>query len=159
MDKSKQIKSKPTSPKSEGLVEAAQVAAPKKEKTTRKPRKPVSDDKDIPEDLRGKRVSAGRPSNAERTTSQYLDNQLALLAADLLADIRKNYKKIPIDKKGDFLCKILPHLTRTESEQDSKTLSMELLGKKYLDIKVKIHDAEEATRVEAATRAKQEQTK
>lgn len=159
MDKSKQIKSKPTSPKSEGLAAAEQVVVSKKEKTTRKPRKPVSDDKDIPEDLRGKRVSAGRPSNAERTTSQYLDNQLALLAADLLSDIRKNYKEIPIEKKGDFLCKILPHLTRTESEQDSKTLSMELLGKKYLDIKVKIHDAEEATRVEAATRAKQEQTK
>ena len=152
MGKSKQIKSKPTSPKSEGLVEAAQVVVPKKEKTKSKPRKPVSDDKDIPEDLRGKRVSAGRPSNAERTTSQYLDNQLALLAADLLADLRKNHKKIPIERKGDLLCKILPHLTRTESEQDNKALSMELLGKKYLGLEIKIHAAEEASREAASTK-------
>lgn len=151
MDKGKQIKNKPTSPKSEGLVETAQVVVSKKEKTTRKPRKPVSNDKDIPTDLRGKR-SAGRPSNAERTSSKYIDEQLALFAADLLADLRKNHKKIPIERKGDLLCKILPHLTRTESEQDNKALSMELLGKKYLGLEIKIHAAEEASREAASTK-------
>lgn len=145
------INKKPTSPKSEGLVEAAQVVVSKKEKTTRKPRKPVSDDKDIPTDLRGKR-RAGRPSNAERTSSKYIDEQLALFAADLLADLRKNHKKIPIERKGDLLCKILPHLTRTESEQDNKALSMELLGKKYLGLEIKIHAAEEASREAASTK-------
>lgn len=145
------INKKPTSPKSEGLVETAQVVVSKKEKTTRKPRKPVSDDKDIPTDLRGKR-SAGRPSNAERTSSKYIDEQLALFAADLLADLRKNHKKIPIERKGDLLCKILPHLTRTESEQDNKALSMELLGKKYLGLEIKIHAAEEASREAASTK-------
>lgn len=143
MGTSKKVNKKvPTSPQSEELV---QTAAEKKPKRARK-------DTDIPEDLRSGR-SAGRPSNAERTSSKYLDDQLALLAADLLADLRKNHKKVPIERKGDLLCKILPHLARSENPEDSKTLSMEIMGKKYLGLEIKIREAEEATR-EAATSKK-----
>ena len=151
MDKSKQIKSKPTSPKSERLAAAEQVVVSKKGKTKSKPRKPVSDDKAIPEDLRGKRA-AGRPSNAERTSPKYIEEQLALFAADLLADLRKNHKNIPIERKGDLLCKILPHLAKSDDEQDSKALSLELMGKKYLELEVKIHAAEEASREAASAK-------
>ena len=150
MGTSKKISKKPTSPKSEGLAATEQVAAPKKEKTKRKPRKP-SEDKAIPEDLRGKRA-AGRPSNAERTSSKYIEEQLALFAADLLADLRKNHKSIPIERKGDLLCKILPHLAKSDDEQDSKALSLELMGKKYLELEVKIHAAEEASREAASSK-------
>lgn len=142
MGTSKKVNKKvPTSPQSEELV---QTAAAKKPKRARK-------DADIPEDLRSGR-SAGRPSNAERTSSKYLDDQLALLAADLLADLRKNHKKVPIERKGDLLCKILPHLARSENPEDSKTLSMEIMGKKYLGLEIKIREAEEATREAATTK-------
>ena len=142
MGTSKKVNKKvPTSPQSEELV---QTAAEKKPKRVRK----VAD---IPEDLRSGR-SAGRPSNAERTSSKYLDDQLALLAADLLADLRKNHKKVPIERKGDLLCKILPHLARSENPEDSKTLSMEIMGKKYLGLEIKIREAEEATREAATTK-------
>lgn len=142
MGTSKKVNKKvPTSPQSEELV---QTAAEKKPKRVRK----VAD---IPEDLRSGR-SAGRPSNAERTSSKYLDEQLALLAADLLADLRKNHKKVPIERKGDLLCKILPHLARSENPEDSKTLSMEIMGKKYLGLEIKIREAEEATREAATTK-------
>ena len=142
MGTSKKVNKKvPTSPQSEELV---QTAAEKKPKRVRK-------DTDIPEDLRSGR-SAGRPSNAERTSSKYLDDQLALLAADLLADLRKNHKKVPIERKGDLLCKILPHLARSENPEDSKTLSMEIMGKKYLGLEIKIREAEEATREAASTK-------
>lgn len=142
MGTSKKVNKKvPTSPQSEELV---QTAAEKKPKRARK-------DADIPEDLRSGR-SAGRPSNAERTSSKYLDDQLALLAADLLADLRKNRKKVPIERKGDLLCKILPHLARSENPEDSKTLSMEIMGKKYLGLEIKIREAEEATREAATTK-------
>lgn len=142
MGTSKKVNKKvPTSPQSEELV---QTAAEKKPKCVRK----VAD---IPEDLRSGR-SAGRPSNAERTSSKYLDDQLALLAADLLADLRKNHKKVPIERKGDLLCKILPHLARSENPEDSKTLSMEIMGKKYLGLEIKIREAEEATREAATTK-------
>lgn len=144
MGTSKKVNKKvPTSPQSEELV---QTAAEKKPKRVRKVAA------DVPEDLRSGR-SAGRPSNAERTSSKYLDDQLALLAADLLADLRKNHKKVPIERKGDLLCKILPHLARSENPEDSKTLSMEIMGKKYLGLEIKIREAEEATR-EAATSKK-----
>ena len=144
MGTSKKVNKKvPTSPQAEELV---QTAAEKKPKRVRKVAA------DIPEDLRSGR-SAGRPSNAERTSSKYLDDQLALLAADLLADLRKNHKKVPIERKGDLLCKILPHLARSENPEDSKTLSMEIMGKKYLGLEIKIREAEEATR-EAATSKK-----
>ena len=144
MGTSKKVNKKvPTSPQAEELV---QTAAEKKPKRVRKVAA------DIPEDLRSGR-SAGRPSNAERTSSKYLDDQLALLAADLLADLRKNHKKVPIERKGDLLCKILPHLARSENLEDSKTLSMEIMGKKYLGLEIKIREAEEATR-EAATSKK-----
>lgn len=143
MGTSKKVNKKvPTSPQSEELV---QTASEKKPKRVRK-------DAEIPEDLRSGR-SAGRPSNAERTSSKYLDDQLALLAADLLADLRKNHKKVPIERKGDLLCKILPHLARSENPEDSKTLSLEIMGKKYLGLEIKIREAEEATR-EAATSKK-----
>ena len=142
MGTSKKVNKKvPTSPQSEELV---QTAAEKKPKRVRK----VAD---IPEDLRSGR-SAGRPSNAERTSSKYLDDQLALLAADLLADLRKNHKKVPIERKGDLLCKILPHLARSENPEDSKILSMEIMGKKYLGLEIKIREAEEATREAATTK-------
>lgn len=142
MGTSKKVNKKvPTSPQSEELV---QTAAEKKPKRARK----VAD---IPEDLRSGR-SAGRPSNAERTSSKYLDDQLALLAADLLADLRKNHKKVPIERKGDLLCKILPHLARSENPEDSKTLTMEIMGKKYLGLEIKIREAEEATREAATTK-------
>lgn len=142
MGTSKKVNKKvPISPQSEELV---QTAAEKKPKRARK-------DTDIPEDLRSGR-SAGRPSNAERTSSKYLDDQLALLAADLLADLRKNHKKVPIERKGDLLCKILPHLARSENPEDSKTLSMEIMGKKYLGLEIKIREAEEATREAATTK-------
>lgn len=142
MGTSKKVNKKvPTSPQSEELV---QTATEKKPKRVRK-------DTDFPEDLRSGR-SAGRPSNAERTSSKYLDDQLALLAADLLADLRKNHKKVPIERKGDLLCKILPHLARSENPEDSKTLSMEIMGKKYLGLEIKIREAEEATREAATTK-------
>lgn len=146
MGASKKVNKKvPTSPQSEELVQ--QVAISKMEKTKRV-RKVAAD---VPEDLRSGR-SAGRPSNAERTSSKYLDDQLALLAADLLADLRKNHKKVPIERKGDLLCKILPHLARSENPEDSKTLSMEIMGKKYLGLEIKIREAEEATREAATTK-------
>ena len=111
MGASKKVNKKvPTPPLVEKLV---QTAAEKKPKRQRKVAA------DIPEDLRSGR-SAGRPSNAERTSTKYLDDQLALLAADLLADLRKNHKKVPIERKGDLLCKILPHLARSENPEDSK---------------------------------------
>ena len=145
MGASKKVNKKvPTSPQSEELVQtAAEQNTPKKRR--------VRKDADIPEDLRSGR-SAGRPSNAERTSSKYLDDQLALLAADLLADLRKNHKKVPIERKGDLLCKILPHLARSENPEDSKTLSMEIMGKKYLGLEIKIREAEEATREAATTK-------
>lgn len=144
MGTSKKVNKKvPTSPQSEELV---QTAAEKKPRRAHK----VADT-DFPEDLRSGR-SAGRPSNAERTSSKYLDDQLALLAADLLADLRKNHKKVPIERKGDLLCKILPHLARSENPEDSKTLSMEIMGKKYLGLEIKIREAEEATREAATTK-------
>lgn len=145
MGTSKKVNKKvPTSPQSEELVQtAAEQNAPKKRR--------VRKDTDFPEDLRSGR-SAGRPSNAERTSSKYLDDQLALLAADLLADLRKNHKKVPIERKGDLLCKILPHLARSENPEDSKTLSMEIMGKKYLGLEIKIREAEEATREAATTK-------
>ncbi len=142
MGTSKKVNKKvPTSPQSEELVQTAAEKKPKRARINA----------DIPEDLRSGR-SAGRPSNAERTSSKYLDDQLALLAADLLADLRKNHKKVPIERKGDLLCKILPHLARSENPEDSKTLSMEIMGKKYLGLEIKIREAEEATREAATTK-------
>ena len=144
MGTSKKVNKKvPTSPQSEELVQTAA------EKKPNRPRKLA--DTDSPEDLRSGRYT-GRPSNAERTSSKYLDDQLALLAADLLADLRKNHKKIPIDRKGDLLCKILPHLAKSDNPEDSKTLSMEIMGKKYLGLEIKIREAEEATREAATTK-------
>lgn len=146
MDKGKKKVNKKV-PSSE--KDLAQPVAEKKKK--RKAVAEFSEDIAIPIDLRGGKRK-GRPSNAERISAKYFDDQLALLASDLLMNLRKNCKKISYEQQGNLLCKILPHLTRSESEEDSKMMSLEIMGKRYLEMKIKIHEAEEASRA-AATKS------
>lgn len=101
---------------------------------------------DAPADLRSKR-NAGRPSNDERTTNDALKSNLRLLAADLIADIRRDYKNYPGKDKCTLLGMILKTLSlNDDAERDDEDLTFELLAKKYLKLKDDAKRAEEAIR-------------
>ena len=101
---------------------------------------------DTPKDLRSKRQS-GRPSNEERTSNESLKTNMRLLAADLLSDMRKNYKKFDEKNKISLLGMILKTLSLADdAERDETEITFEILAKKYLELKTTAAEAERATR-------------
>lgn len=114
---------------------------------------------DTPKDLRSKRNS-GRPSNEERTSNEFLKSQLRLLAADLIADIRKGYKNYAGKDKASLLGMVLKTLSlNDDADRDEEDLTFELLAKKYLKLKDDAQKADEAFRIAAtAQQSKQPET-
>ena len=101
---------------------------------------------DAPADLRSKRQT-GRPSNEERTSNDALKTSMRLLAADLIADVRKNYKKFAEKDKVTLLGMLLKTLSlNDEAERDEEDLTFSILAQKYLKLKDEAHKAEEAIR-------------
>lgn len=99
---------------------------------------------DTPKDLRSKRNS-GRPSNEERTSNDYLKTNLRLLAADLLADMRKNFRKYGSKDKVSLLGMCLKTLSLSDdADRDEDDLTFEILAKKYLKMKDDARRADEA---------------
>lgn len=120
----------------------------KKEKVAKKKspavKKEAVEDSDAPKELRSKRNS-GRPSNEERTSNDYLRTNLRLLAADLLADMRKNFRKYGSKDKVSLLGMCLKTLSLSDdAERDEDDLTFEILAKKYLKMKDDARRADEA---------------
>lgn len=115
---------------------------------------------DTPKELRSKRNS-GRPSNEERTSNDYLKTNIRLLASDLLADMRKNFRKYGSKDKVSLLGMCLKTLSLSDdAERDEDDLTFEILAKKYLKMKDDARRADEAIKqaMTANPLGKQQQT-
>lgn len=115
-----------------------------KKAAAKKPKKVSAEPDDIPRDLRGDKRH-GRMSNAEKTSKKYIDQQKALLAAELLGDLRKNRATLPWPVKVNLLKGLLNNIVLEDDSNDEGTVSLEVMGKRYLSLHVQIQDANEAS--------------
>lgn len=140
-------------------VEAAAPEEEKKPKKTKKQKKAPARkrasakaaaegqdafDADIPTDLRGSH-RRGRVSNKERTSKAWIEEQEKLLAADLLADIRKARKDMTIAMKIRAYDTLMRHIVFEDDSNDESTLTLELMGQRYLGLKIEMKNAEKAS--------------
>lgn len=102
---------------------------------------------DAPKDLRGTK-RRGRPTNAERSKTSSIDEDLALVCADWLQDIKTARKKIPLAVKIKALPNMLKHLVREDDVDDESELTLVLLADRYLGAQKTFNEAEAMSRDE-----------
>lgn len=115
---------------------------------------------DAPKELRSKR-NPGRPSNEDRTSNDNLKTNIRLLAADLLTDMRKNFRKYGSKDKVSLLGMCLKTLSLSDdAERDEDDLTFEILAKKYLKMKDTAREADKAIKLAMTANplGKQQQT-
>lgn len=104
----------------------------------------VDPDADIPRDLRGSH-RRGRVSNKERMSKAYIDEQKKLLAADLLQDLKNARKNMTVGQKTNLLSMLLRTIVFEDDTNDESSLTLELMGQRYLGLKIEMKNAEKAS--------------